>query len=168
MSYTLIVSQSIFFLLSMTLTSLRLIVSFLDYPRTLLDSSFYNLYLHQEILCCRIVDFPCLASEVLNADTRVKWMQLKIESVWLEVTLLAKLQKPMPAKKRTWSTALPFLKRSEASTCKTHVFIYSNINQMVQELVQVNRIPFVCFSWHINLAACRMAWIMQELSSQSE
>lgn len=69
----------------------------------------------------------------LNANTKIQWTQLKIESVWFEVSLLEKLQKFMPAKKRSWSIALPFLKRSEANTYKTYVFIYSSINQIVQE-----------------------------------
>ena len=60
----------------------RLIRNFLDYPRTLLDSSFYNLYLHQELLNnflrCRIADFPGLASE--SAECRHKSKMNAIEN----------------------------------------------------------------------------------------
>lgn len=70
-SYFLVVSQSFIYLFFCFPWPWhlweRLIRKFLDYPRTLLDSSFYNLYLHQELLNlflhCRIADFPGLASE---------------------------------------------------------------------------------------------------------
>lgn len=65
-----------------------------------------------------------LILKALNTNTTVKWTQEKIGSVWFEVTLLAKLRKSMPAKKRGWSIALPFLKRSEASPYKIRLYLH--------------------------------------------